>query len=64
MKDGDLKSSGTAAGVAKPAAEDWPNPVRTREELDAALEAGLASGESPYRIDEVAERILNRLKNG
>ena len=64
MTDSDRRSRGTAAGTAKPAAEDWPNPVRTREALDAALEAGLASGESPFGIEQVTERVLSRLKNG
>lgn len=45
-------------------AEDWPNTVRTREELDAALEAGLKSGVSPYTIEEITERAISRLKNG
>lgn len=45
-------------------AEEWPNTVRTREELDAALEAGLKSGVSPYNIEEITERAINRLKNG
>ena len=45
-------------------AEDWPNTVRTRDELDAALEAGLKSGVSPYTIEEITERAINRLKNG
>lgn len=45
-------------------AEEWPNTVRTRDELDAALEAGLKSGVSPYSIEEITERAISRLKNG
>ena len=44
-------------------AKEWPNTVRTREELDAALEAGLKSGVSPYSIEEITERAISRLKN-
>jgi hypothetical protein len=46
----------------KPPADEWPNTVRTREELDSALEAGEKSGESPYTIKEIADRAIARLK--
>ena len=45
-------------------AKEWPNTVRTREELDAALEAGLKSGVSPRGFEEITERAISRLKNG
>ena len=45
-------------------AEEWPNTVRTREELDAALEAGLKSGVSPRSFEEIVESARSRLKNG
>jgi hypothetical protein len=43
---------------------NWPNTVRTREELDSALEAGLASGISPYSAEEIVERAIKRFRNG
>ena len=45
-------------------AEDWPNTVRTRDELDAALEAGLKSGVSPRTFEEIIESARSRFKNG
>jgi len=48
----------------KPPAEDWPNSVRNREELDSALESGFKSGRSPRTIPEIAERVLRQTKNG
>ncbi len=44
-------------------ARDWPNTVRTREELDSALEAGLKSGVSDRTIEEVGEHTIARLKS-
>lgn len=43
---------------------EWPNTVRTREELDAALEAGEASGVSKRSFDEAVEAGIARAKNG
>ena len=43
---------------------EWPNTVRTREELDAALEAGEKSGVSERSIDEIFEAAIARAKNG
>ena len=37
----------------------WPNTVRTREELDSALEAGLKSGRSKLTVHEVFESRIN-----
>lgn len=45
-------------------AETWPNTVRTREELDAALEAGMNSGVSTRTIDEIMEDAIARIENG
>ena len=42
--------------------DDRPNTVRTRTELDAAIEEGFASGVSPYTIEEIFEQTLERLK--
>ena len=42
---------------------DWPNPVRTREELDAALEEGLNSGVSERTTDEIFESAIARAAN-
>lgn len=44
--------------------DEWPNTVRTREELDSALEAGEKSGASDRDIDEIFESAIARLKNG
>lgn len=46
--------------------KEWPNTVRTREELDAALEAGLNSGVSELSLDEIiaeAKRELDTKKS-
>lgn len=43
---------------------NWPNTVRTRDELDSALEAGLASGVSPYSAQQIIERAIKRFKDG
>ena len=48
----------------KPPAGEWPNTVRTREELDSALEAGEKSGVSDRTIEEIFEAAIARLKNG
>jgi len=45
-------------------AEDWPSTIRTRKELDAALEAGEASGVSARTFDEAVEAGIARAKNG
>jgi hypothetical protein len=42
--------------------DEWPKTIRTREELDSALEAGEKSGASPYTIKEIAHRAIARLK--
>lgn len=44
--------------------KEWPNPVRNRAELDAALEAGHKSGVSSRTFDEITERAIARAKNG
>ena len=64
MSDTNEKAPGGNPGKTKPAAEDWPNTIRSREELDSALEAGLKSGVSSRRIDEVVEDELSKLKDG
>ncbi len=43
---------------------DWPNTVRSREELDAALEEGLNSGVSERTTEEIFESAIARVKNG
>ncbi|MCB9947412.1 MAG: hypothetical protein H6842_06220 [Rhodospirillaceae bacterium] len=48
----------------KPAAEEWPNTARSRDELDAALEAGVKSGVSARSFEEIIESAKSRLKNG
>lgn len=42
---------------------DWPNTVRTREDLDSALEAGLASGRSDMTWDEIIDEAKRELDN-
>ena len=44
----------------KEAHEDWPNAVRSREELDEALEAGLQSGRSELTHDQIIDRAKRR----
>lgn len=48
----------------QPEADEWSNTVRTREELDSALEAGLKSGVSELTGKQIVERALARLENG
>lgn len=51
----------------KPKAQDraeWPNTIRTREELDAALEAGLKSGVSKRSFDEIVAAGIKRAEHG
>ena len=43
---------------------EWPNTVRTRDELDSALEAGFKSGVSKLSGKQIVERALARLDNG
>ncbi len=43
---------------------EWPNKVRSRGELDSALEAGLKSGVSQRSTEEIFESVIDRLKNG
>jgi hypothetical protein len=42
---------------------DWPNTVRSREELDSSLEAGLASGRSDMTWDEIIDEAKRELDN-
>lgn len=44
--------------------QDWPNTVRTHEELDSALEAGLKSGRSNRTVHEIFEEQIAKFKNG
>jgi len=39
-----------------PKQEEWPNTVRTRSELDAALKEARESGESPLTFTQIIER--------
>ncbi|MEM1199531.1 MAG: hypothetical protein AAGI06_09500 [Pseudomonadota bacterium] len=43
---------------------NWPNGVAKRDELDAALEAGEASGVSDRTTQEIFDGVISRLKNG
>ncbi len=45
-------------------AKDWPDTVTSRDELDAALEAGLKSGPSQRSFDEIIEQAKIKLDNG
>ena len=45
-------------------ADKWPNTIRNKKELDLALDEGVNSGASSKSILEVADQVLNRLKNG
>jgi hypothetical protein len=44
--------------------ESWPNSFRTREELEAMVESGFASGVSEKTIPEIVEQTLRDLKDG
>lgn len=50
------------AGPQNTKLPEWPNPVRTRDELDSALEAGEKSGVSDRTVDEIFESTIARLK--
>lgn len=45
-------------------ANEWPNTVNNRDELDSALEAGLKSGISKRSIDEIVERARLKIQDG
>lgn len=49
---------------SKPVNAQWPNPIRTREELDAALEAGLKSGVADENIEQITQRVIASRKHG
>lgn len=45
-------------------AEEWPNTVKTRKELDAALEKGVQSGRSTRTVEDIYKAALAEMKNG
>jgi hypothetical protein len=47
-----------------PKAQDWPNTVRSRDELDSALEEGLESGRSKRTVHDIFEEQIAKFKNG
>lgn len=49
---------------ADPREDHWPNTVRTRDELDDALDVGLASGVSTRSLDDIFESGIAKSKNG
>ena len=46
-----------------PPAKDWPNTVKTRTDLDAALEAGEKSGVSKRSFENVIKEARSSLDN-
>ena len=50
--------------VEQTAAEEWPNTVKTRKELDAALEKGIQSGRSARTVEDIYKAALAEMKNG
>lgn len=44
--------------------DDWPNTVRSPDELDSALEEGLKSGESNLTVHQIFEEQIAKFKNG
>jgi hypothetical protein len=48
----------------QPKTPEWPNTIRSRAELDAALEAGLKSGISERSFDQIVEDAIARAKHG
>ncbi|MBO6756448.1 MAG: hypothetical protein JJ902_08990 [Roseibium sp.] len=48
----------------KKPAEDWPNTVKTRKELDAALEKGLESGRGTRSLDTLYRDAVASSKDG
>ncbi len=43
-----------------PVEEPWPNTVRTRSELDSALQKGLDSGVSDKTLDDIIAEMRER----
>lgn len=50
--------------TVKPKTPEWPNTIRSRDELDEALEAGRQSGVSERGFDDIVEAAIARVKNG
>lgn len=44
--------------------DDWPNTVRSPDELDSALEEGLKSGASDLTVHQIFEEQIAKFKNG
>ena len=44
--------------AAPPHQDEWPDTVRTRSELDAALEEGERSGRSSKTMREIVKEVL------
>jgi hypothetical protein len=54
----------TETAKTKQSPPPWPDTIRSREQLDRALEDGLKSGVSPDTIADIVESAKARLKNG
>ncbi len=48
---------------SKSVTPEWPSTVRSRDELDSALEAGEKSGVSERSFDEIVKAAITRAKN-
>lgn len=64
MSEGDANRPSATPGTKKPDSGDWPNTIRSRDQLDTALEAGLKSGPSKRSIDDIMEKAIARIENG
>lgn len=57
--------SQSQAGPSKedPPVGDWPSTVRTRQDLDDALELGSASGVSEQTVEDILAEVMARYPN-
>lgn len=64
MKESNQRPTSKASSDKRPKTAEWPNTIRSRDELDTALEAGSKSGRSKRSIDDIMEDAIKRAEDG